>query len=70
MKYLVVVEQGPASFGVGVPDLPGCAAIGARRGEVIEVIHDAIEPHVEDLRQQGQPVPVPQSTGELVEIDG
>jgi hypothetical protein len=26
MRYLVVVEEGPMSFGAYVPDLPGCVA--------------------------------------------
>ncbi|MDP1648545.1 MAG: type II toxin-antitoxin system HicB family antitoxin [Rubrivivax sp.] len=69
MQYLVVIEQGPTSFGAYVPDLPGCVAAGETRDEVTTLIHEAIEFHVEDLKSQGKHVPQPSSTGEFVEID-
>lgn len=34
MKYLVVIERGPTSFGAYVPDLPGCVAVAATREEI------------------------------------
>lgn len=69
MKYLVVIEQGPNSFGAYVPDLPGCIAVGESREEVATLIQEAIELHIEDLKAQGQQVPTPQSSGELVSVD-
>ena len=69
MQYLVVVEQGPNSFGAYVPDLPGCVAVGQSRAEVSTLIHQAIEFHIEGLKSEGQLVPQPSSTSELVEIE-
>lgn len=69
MQYLVVIEQGTSSFGAYVPDLPGCIAAGESREEVAALIQEAIELHIEDLKAQGQQVPSPQSSGELVSID-
>ena len=69
MQYLVVIEQGSNSFGAYVPDLPGCIAAGESREEVAALIQEAIELHIEDLKAQGQQVPSPQSSGELVSID-
>lgn len=60
-RYLVVIEQGPTSYGAYVPDLPGCVAVGASVDEVRDLIRDAIAMHVEELRRQGQPVPAPHS---------
>ena len=68
MNYLVVIEVGQGSVGAYVPDLPGCVAAGANRDEVMSLIHEAIELHVDALREQGQPVPVPHSSGELVDV--
>jgi predicted RNase H-like HicB family nuclease len=68
MKYMVVIEQGPTSFGAYVPDLPGCAAVGESREEVVELIRDAIELHLEAMREQGDTLPEPMSTAELVDI--
>ena len=68
MRYLVVVEEGPTSFGAYVPDLPGCVAAGDTREETLALIRDAIEIHLEGLRESGQPIPKPSSTGEVVDV--
>ena len=69
MQYLVVIEQGPSSFGAYVPDLPGCVAVGETRAEVSRLIHEAIEFHVEGMKEDGLPIPQPHSTSELVDVD-
>ena len=68
MRYLVVVEKGATSFGAYVPDLPGCVAAGETRDEVLALIHEAIEFHLEGLREDGQPIPPPSSSSELVDV--
>ena len=68
MRYLVVVEKGSTSFGAYVPDLPGCIAVGETRDEVLASIHEAIEFHLEGLKEDGQPIPPPSSSGELVDV--
>ena len=69
MRYLVVVEKGATSYGAHVPDLPGCIAAGETKEEVLTLIREAIEFHLEDLKQDGQPIPAPASTSELVEVE-
>ena len=49
MRYLVVVEKGASSYGAHVPDLPGCIAAGETKEEVLSLIREAIEFHLEDL---------------------
>ncbi len=68
MEYLVVVEKGKSSYGAYVPDLPGCAAAGETRREVIKLIREAIVLHIEALRESGQPVPDPTSKSEVVKV--
>ncbi len=68
MRYAVVVEEGENSFGAYVPDLPGCAAVGGTREEVLRLIQEAIEFHIEGLREEGQPVPAPSSSIEYIEV--
>jgi predicted RNase H-like HicB family nuclease len=68
MQYTVIVEKGVSSWGAYVPDLPGCIAAGESREEVLRLIREAVEFHIQGLRQQGEPVPEPRSFGELVEI--
>ncbi|MDQ3347487.1 MAG: type II toxin-antitoxin system HicB family antitoxin [Acidobacteriota bacterium] len=69
MDYLVVIEHGPSSFGAYVPDLPGCVAVGETRQEVEILIREAIAFHIEGLREDGQPLPEPSSTSQVVSID-
>ncbi len=68
MKYMVVVERGESSYGAHVPDLPGCIAVGETREEVLKLIKEAIELHIEDLRESGEQVPAPSSASEYVEV--
>ena len=68
MKYMVVIGKGKSSFGAHVPDLPGCIAVGKSREEVLELIKEAIELHIESLRESGEEIPSPSSVGEYVEV--
>ena len=69
MRFTVVIEQGPRSYGAYVPDLPGCVAVGESRAEVCGLIREAIELYVETLEEDGQPVPAPQAY-ELIQVQG
>ena len=68
MRYTIVIEEGDTSFGAYVPDLPGCVAAAATREEAVKLIHEAIEEHLEVLRDEGMSVPVPRSTVEYAEV--
>jgi predicted RNase H-like HicB family nuclease len=68
MQYLVIVEKGPTSYGAYVPDLPGCVAAADSRDEVLTLIREAIEMHIEGLREDGQPIPEPSSFSAVVDI--
>ena len=68
MQYLVIIEEGPTSFGAYVPDLPGCVAVGSTRAEVSALIHEAIEFHVECMKEDGSEIPQPMSSVEHVEV--
>ena len=69
MEYLVVIEKGPKSYGAYVPDLPGCAAVGDSRREVLRLIREGISLHIEAMREAGEPVPHPTSKSELIKVD-
>ncbi len=69
MKYMVVIEKGESGYGAHVPDLPGCVAAADSRKEVLRLVKEAIEFHIEGLREAGEPVPPPSSVGEFVEVD-
>jgi len=67
MKYDVVIERGPTSFGAHVPDLPGCVAVAETKAEVLVLIREAIELYLEALEEDGETIPTPQAY-ELTEI--
>ena len=68
MKYAIVIERGPTSYGATVPDLPGCVAVGDSLDTVQALIREAIDEHVAFLRDEGQPVPEPATRVEYVDV--
>ena len=62
MEYVVIFEKGENSYGASVPDLPGCIAVAKTMAEVKELIAEAIEFHIEGLREDGEAVPQPSSS--------
>jgi len=68
MKYAVVIEKGESSYGAYVPDLPGCVATAETREEALQLIHEAIEFHIHGLREDGDVIPEPTSSIEIVEV--
>ena len=68
MRYMVVIERGETSWGAHVPDLPGCVAVGETREEVLHLIREAIQLHIDGLKRDGLPVPTASSEGEIVEV--
>lgn len=68
MRYAIVIEKAENNYSAYVPDLPGCAATGATVEEAEAQIREAIEFHLEGLREDGLPVPFPSSRVEYVEV--
>ena len=52
-KYTVIFEKGSAAWGAHVPDLPGVIAVGDSRDEVERLIREAVEFHIEGMREEG-----------------
>ena len=68
MRYTVIIEEGPTSYGAYVPDLPGCVAAADTRDETLTLIHEAIVLHLELMAEHGEEIPEPRSTSQLVEV--
>jgi predicted RNase H-like HicB family nuclease len=68
MRYLIVIEASETGFSAYSPDLPGCIATGRTRQKVEERMREAIEFHIEGLRDQGQDVPLGTSYSTYIEI--
>jgi predicted RNase H-like HicB family nuclease len=68
MRYAVVIERAGQNYSAYVPDLPGCIATGATIEETEASIREAIEFHIEGLREDGLPIPQPSSQVEYVDV--
>ena len=69
MKYMVVLEKGKSGYGAFVPDLPGCIAVAKTKQEVLDLIKDSIEFHIEGIKEDGDSVPKPHCDFTQVEIN-
>ena len=67
-EYIVIFEETSTSVGAYVPDLPGCVAVGESREEAKQLIREAIELHIASLRENGETVPSPHSSVELIGV--
>ena len=68
MRYAVVIEKGERNYSAYVPDLPGCVSVGDTLEEAKAEIREAIEFHLEGMREDGLPIPKPSSRAEYVEV--
>ena len=66
-KYLVVFERAGDNYSAYSPDVPGCIATGGTRDEVERTIREAINFHIEGLKEDGLPLPEPASFTEYIE---
>jgi predicted RNase H-like HicB family nuclease len=67
-RYLIILEPTEAGFSAYSPDLPGCVSTGVTREDVEAKIREAIEFHLDGLREEGQPVPPPHAVATYVEV--
>jgi len=68
VKWFVVFEKAPRNWSAYVPDLPGCVAAAKTRDETRKLIREAIEFHLEGMRESGERIPEPGTSVELVEV--
>jgi predicted RNase H-like HicB family nuclease len=68
MRYTVILEQGRDAWGAYVSDLPGCAVLAETEQQASELIREAIQLYLEDLRTKNLPAPKPASKATEVEI--
>ena len=68
MRYAIVIEQAEGNYSAYVPDLPGCVVTGSTIEEVETEMREAIEFHLEGLREDGLNIPAPSSQVEYLEV--
>lgn len=70
MRYAIVIEKAEGNYSAYAPDLPACVATGASVAEAEAQMQEAIEFHLEGLREDGAAIPVPSSRVEYIEVAG
>jgi len=68
MRYAVIIEQAEGNYSAYVPDLQGCITTGSSISEVERNIREAIEFHLDGLREDGLPIPKPSTIVEYCEL--
>ena len=67
MRYAIVIEKADGNYSAYVPDLPGCVTTGKTIEEVEKNIREAIQFHIDGLKEDGLPVPPATTLCEYVE---
>lgn len=68
MRFAIVIEKAESNYSAYVPDLPGCVATGTTIEETEKSIREAIEFHLDGMREDDTPIPPPSSLVEYVEV--
>ena len=68
MQYAIVIEKSDTGYGAYVPDLPGCVAVAESEAETRALIREAIELHLDALREDGEPIPPPAARVDYVDV--
>ena len=68
MRYAIIIEKSGGGYGASVPDLLGCVAVGESVEETERLIREAIELHLDGMKEDGVEIPLPTSVAEYVEV--
>lgn len=67
-RYLIVIEVTDTGYSAHSPDLPGCVSTGATRQAVEANMKEAIEFHLDGMKQERYPIPEPTADSVYVEV--
>lgn len=68
MKYVVTFEKTDTGWSAYVPDLAGVVTTGRTKEETQRLIREAIEFHLEGMREDGLEIPEPVASAEVVHV--
>jgi predicted RNase H-like HicB family nuclease len=61
-KYAIIIEKGESNYSAYAPDLPGVVAAAETEEETIDLMREAIEFHIQGLKEDKLPIPEPTTT--------
>ena len=65
MRYTIILERGPGNCSAYAPDFPGCVAAADTEPETLALMKEALEMHIEDMRERGEKIPQPSEAREI-----
>ena len=68
MKYAVIIEKGEKNYSAYIPDLPGCVSTGDTIEEIKKNILEAVEFHIQGMKEDGEPIPKPTTLSDYIEV--
>lgn len=69
MRYAVVIEKAARNYSAYLPDVPGCIATGKTVQQTMDNLREALAMHFESMREQGEPLPDPQTLVDYLDAD-
>ena len=67
-RYTIIIEKGEGNYSAYCPDLPGVIAVGETEEETVELMEEAIELHLEGLKDENLPIPEPTVTARIIRV--
>ncbi len=67
-EYTIIIEKGEKNYSAYCPDLPGVAAAGETEEETIELMKEAIEFHIQGLKEDKLPIPRPSISAKCIDV--
>jgi predicted RNase H-like HicB family nuclease len=67
-NYTIIIEKGESNYSAYCPDLLGVVAAGETEEETAELMKEAIEFHLEGLKEENLPIPEPTVTARCIKV--
>jgi len=67
-KYTIIIEKAEGNYSAYCPDLPGCIATGSTVDETIQRMKEAMEFHIEGVKEEGVAIPEPSTKAVSIEV--
>lgn len=67
-RYTIIIERAENNYSAYCPDLPGCIATGSTMDEAVQNMKEAIQLHIEGMKQENIPIPKPSTEAVSIEL--
>jgi predicted RNase H-like HicB family nuclease len=67
-EFLIIIEKGTNNLSAYVPDLPGCIATADLEEELLKLIEEGIEMHIDDMKSRGYEIPESSTKAVSIEV--